>query len=391
VGIHGIRFTSPWKKVKPLSLMISALKAGATTPSLKSMLAVDSPEGFEALNGYEGGEDVAILKDFPNSILLHPSLFLAGVESGTVKAKDLAYKIIIEASGGYNQDPDDNNESGDGGDTVGDQAMEHAYQTLKYLWAIIQGYGRLTPVMDPDLSSEGEDMFQEKLEEAKSLLTNGSSEGPNARPTADKEIGAKSKGRRDTRTNPTGVRTWTAPGEERKPGAVEITQSVVRGAAPAVVRGQGPGPGPSANPATTETQDIGKETGEDTGDDKEVAVTIGLAVEIVKTGTLIVAVANKGSNRNGADDRTRSPREDTGTNEELDPRNPSDLQAMLINNQSMMMQQMTMFTRATLRQAEKLDKTKSMFSKMSEDDEILFDLPAQWKIGTTIIHRCPGS
>jgi hypothetical protein len=47
---------------------------------------------------------------------------------------------------------------------------------------------------------------------------------------------------------------------------------------------------------------------------------------------------------------------------------------MLINNQSMMMQQMTKFAGATLRQAEKSDKAKSMFSKMAEEDERLFDL-----------------
>jgi hypothetical protein len=49
---------------------------------------------------------------------------------------------------------------------------------------------------------------------------------------------------------------------------------------------------------------------------------------------------------------------------------------MLINNQSMMMQQMTMFAGATLRQAKKSDKAKSMFSKMAEEDERLFDLLA---------------
>jgi hypothetical protein len=50
---------------------------------------------------------------------------------------------------------------------------------------------------------------------------------------------------------------------------------------------------------------------------------------------------------------------------------------MLINNPNMMIQQMTMFAGATLRQAEKSDNAKSMFSKMSEDDEKLFDLLAE--------------
>jgi hypothetical protein len=102
VGVHGVHFTSPWKwvvgdrAVKPLTPTASAIKAGATIPSLTSMLAVDTPEAFGELTGDEGGEDITNLKLLTNVVLLlHPTLFLACVESGTVKAKDLVYKIIV--------------------------------------------------------------------------------------------------------------------------------------------------------------------------------------------------------------------------------------------------------------------------------------------------------
>jgi hypothetical protein len=82
VGVHGVHFTSPWKRVvgdravKPLAPTASAIKAGAMIPSLKSVLAVDTPEEFGELTGDEGGEDVANLKLLPKVVLLHPSLFL---------------------------------------------------------------------------------------------------------------------------------------------------------------------------------------------------------------------------------------------------------------------------------------------------------------------------
>jgi hypothetical protein len=49
---------------------------------------------------------------------------------------------------------------------------------------------------------------------------------------------------------------------------------------------------------------------------------------------------------------------------------------MIATNQSMMMQQMTMFAASSLKQAEEKNKSKSMFSKTPEDDEKLFDLLA---------------
>jgi hypothetical protein len=73
----------------------------------------------------------------------------------------------------------------------------NAYQTLKYLWAIIQGYGRLTPLTDLDLSSKWEDLCEEKLEEANFLLSNKTTDGAGTRPAGGKDVGTKPRGRRD--------------------------------------------------------------------------------------------------------------------------------------------------------------------------------------------------
>jgi hypothetical protein len=48
----------------------------------------------------------------------------------------------------------------------------------------------------------------------------------------------------------------------------------------------------------------------------------------------------------------------------------------MVNNQSMMMQQMTMFAASSLKQAEEKKKLKCMFSKTPEEDERLFDFLA---------------
>jgi hypothetical protein len=135
------------------------------------MLSVNTPEEFGDLSGDEGGKDVTDLKLLPNVALLHPSLLLACVESGSVMARDLAYKTIVEVANGNDQDPDDNDGSSDEKASSRGQAPGQVYQILKYLWAMARGYGLSTTLIDPDLSTEDVETCEAKLEEANFWLS----------------------------------------------------------------------------------------------------------------------------------------------------------------------------------------------------------------------------
>ena len=53
---------------------------------------------------------------------------------------------------------------------------------------------------------------------------------------------------------------------------------------------------------------------------------------------------------------------------------PKSLQALLINSQNLMLQNMSMMANATVLQREREERKKSMLSKLTKEDEALFSL-----------------
>jgi hypothetical protein len=201
VGVHSLHFTSPWKQVigdravKPLAPSTSAVQAGATTPSLGSMLAVSTPEEFGDLPGDTGGKYVTDLKLLSNVALLHPALLLTSLESGSVMAKDLAYKITVELASRLEQDPEGNDGDSNDEALLEDKAPGQVYQILKYLWAIARGYGRSMTLMEPGLSTVGVETRDAKLEEANFWLSSKTAVCIDAIP-ANRKVASYPKGRR---------------------------------------------------------------------------------------------------------------------------------------------------------------------------------------------------
>lgn len=448
VGVHGLHFTSPWKQVigdravKPLAPTTSAVKAGATIPSLKLMLAVDTPEEFGDLSGEPGGKYVTDLKLLPNVTFLHPALLLTCVESGSVMAKELAYKITVELASRLKQNPYGNDGDSDDEASLEDKAPGQVYQILKYLWAIARGYGRSITLLDPSLSLEGVETCEEKLEEPNFWLSSKTAVRANELP-ANRKVASYPKGRRSPDDSDgssdsvrTGGRTKYGRGRDR-PGGLPSSRARghKRSRSRSVSSASSPSSDSDSNPRRRRIgrkEHRGRHHRNSSGSDsqesdddsdrrrsrrghrrKKASSREGRGKDPDRRGRRKRSSSResryKDPNRRGRRKRSSSREsrdKDSGRkglrrgrlndskdssessfspitpggeailNEGLDPRNSSDLQTMLMNNQNMMMQQMTMFAGATLRQAKKSDKAKSMFSKMAEDDERLFDLLA---------------
>jgi hypothetical protein len=381
------------------------------------MLVVSTPDEFGDLSGDTGGKYVTDLKLLPNVALLHPALLLTCVESGSVMAEDLAYKITDKLASRLEQDQNGNDGDSDYEASLEDKATGQVYQILKYLWAIARGYGRLMTLVDPGLSSEGVETCEAKLEEANFWLSSKTAVRVNEIP-ANRKVASYPKGRRspdDSDESSDSVRTGgRAKGRRGRGRPSGLLVSRARGHKRSRSQSTSSASSPSSDSDSSPRRrrrgqrerkgrhhrrwsDSDSQESDDDRDrrrsrrghrrkrsssresrdkdpdrrgrrkrsssrenrDKDPDCR-GRRKRSSSRESRDKDSSRKGlcwGRRNDSKDPSESsfspitPGEEAITNEGLDPRNPSDLQAMLINNQSMMVQQMTMFAGATLRQA----------------------------------------
>ena len=102
-GIHGVRFASPWvvipieKSTSPLRVPPKRRQSSIAIPSLQHFLSAESAAEFADLNGDEAPEtEIDLLKELPNVHWLPPSLFIACVDTKSLPAEELGFRVLME-------------------------------------------------------------------------------------------------------------------------------------------------------------------------------------------------------------------------------------------------------------------------------------------------------
>jgi hypothetical protein len=155
IGILGTRLSSPKKQASVKNLVqgfphtANNPRAATHTPSLKAFLTTTSASEFLTLPGEEDGTDLRNIGEFlPNSLFLPPQLFISAVTGPTMKAEDLATKIILIASNGDEElDPEPDKEEGIEIELIPNQVTE-IYQILTFLWVVASGLARAVILKD---------------------------------------------------------------------------------------------------------------------------------------------------------------------------------------------------------------------------------------------------
>jgi hypothetical protein len=347
VGILGNKFSSPRKAVttkhvsQAFQLPTTTRGVGATskTPSMSDFMNVATADDFAKLDGSEDGEDLSYIeKNLPSGLFIPPQLFMSTAIEPSVRADALGCRIALIAADGYSED--EPQELAEDLENPVPQSLKDVKQVLIFLWAVAKGLGRTIALKDATLSEQATNELDEVTEKAKSA--------------ALLAIQAK---------------VTPSPPEDPVTPADEVAGVQDNG------RGD-PDPGGRKKRRSDDDPDDDS-SGSDASDDYR--------------GDRRRDDRRRGKRSRGRRDRSQSEspnrnRRDRDTdrpsNSELPP-NPvptaplppgASMQEMMMFNQGLMIQNMTMFSRQHLATQHREDRKRSMMANLLEEDEALFTL-----------------
>ena len=102
IGVNGTRFASPWrvlltaKAIAPLKPPGKRKQAGLLMPSTSQFLQIEDVHDFSELKGKDERSELNLLKSIPNVHWIAPRLFVECLDSRSIDARELAFRIITD-------------------------------------------------------------------------------------------------------------------------------------------------------------------------------------------------------------------------------------------------------------------------------------------------------